>query len=77
MIKLTATLLLFSLMLGCASTPHVEIGLPDRPVLLPISQMQWERMTPDLQDTIQHNDIALKKWGRKLEARIRLHDESS
>jgi len=39
--------------------------------------MQWERMSPDLQDTIQHNDIALKKWGRKLEARITLHDEGS
>lgn len=73
-LAILAILISFS---GCATTTHIPIGLPDRPVLLPISQLQWERMAPDLQDTVQYNDIALKKWGKKLEARIILHDEGS
>lgn len=73
-LTILATLIIFS---GCTSTPHVNIGLPDRPVLVPITQLQWERMSPDTQDTIQHNDLALKAWGKKLEGRIRLHDEGS
>ena len=74
MIKLTSTLLLCTLMLGCATTPHANIGLPERPTLLPISQMEWERMSEKMQDTIQFNDIALKKYARRLESRIELHD---
>ena len=74
--KLTSTLLLCALMLGCASTPDVKIGLPDRPILIPITQLQWEQLSPDMQDTIQHNDLSLKAWGKKLEGRIILHDES-
>ena len=62
---------------GCASTTHIPIGLPDRPVLVPIMQVEWERLSPTMQDTIQHNDLALKAWGKKLEGRIELHDESS
>ena len=61
---------------SCASTPDVKIGLPDRPVLIPITQLQWEQLSPDMQDTIQHNDLSLKAWGKKLEARIKLHDDS-
>ncbi len=70
-----AIILLF--LAGCASTPvDVKIGLPDRPVLVPILQVEWERLSPAMQDTIQHNDIALKQWGKKLEERIKLHDDS-
>ena len=74
--KYLAILAILTIFEGCASTPvDVKIGLPDRPVLVPILQVEWERLSPAMQDTIQHNDISLKKWGRKLEERIILHDE--
>jgi hypothetical protein len=74
--KYLAILVIPIIFSGCAATPEATIGLPARPNLIPISQFQWETISPDVQDTIQHNDLALKAWGRKLEGRITLHDES-
>jgi hypothetical protein len=64
-------------LLGCAANPiEPPIGLPAQPNLIPINQFQWDQVPPELQDIWLTNDLELKKWGRKLEARIKAHDES-
>lgn len=62
---------------GCCHTPvDPTIGLPPRPVLIDVDQALWERLPPEAQDTWTHNDLALKEYARKLESRIKLHDEA-
>lgn len=61
---------------GCCSSPDVAIGLPERPELIPVTPEVWERVPLEAQDTWAHNDLALKEYARRLEARIRLHDEA-
>jgi len=61
---------------GCATPIDTSIGVPPRPNLIPISQLDWKRIRPETQDVIQHNDLALKEHIRKLEGRIILHDAS-
>ncbi len=69
--------LLISLLLaGCASTPDHQIGLPDRPDLIPVPQEVWATVPTDAQDLWILNDLALKEWGKKLESRIILHDDN-
>jgi hypothetical protein len=68
------TLIIFS---GCASNPvEPPIGIPARPNLIAINQVQWNTISPDIQDIIRVNDLQLKLAIRKLEERIRLHDEN-
>ncbi len=68
------TLISFS---GCASNPiEPPIGIPARPILIAINQVQWNTISPDIQDIIRVNDLALKQAIRKLELRIAIHDES-
>ena len=62
---------------GCASTPvEPPIGVPVRPNLIAINQVQWDRIPPDIQDIIRVNDLQLKLAIAKLESRIKIHDES-
>lgn len=67
-----ATLILGS---GCCSAPiQLPIDLPPRPVLAVIPQ--WEKIPPDAQDAIAVNDLELKTYAKRLEARIKQHNES-
>ncbi len=68
------TLTIFS---GCASNPiEPPIGVPTRPNLIAINQVQWARIPPDIQDIIRVNDLQLKLAIAKLESRIKIHDEA-
>ena len=59
---------------GCCHAVDVPIGLPARPVLIDLDQQTWERLPPEAQDAWDHNDLALKEYASRLEARILLHD---
>ena len=61
---------------SCASAPvEPPIGIPARPNLIAINQIQWNTLSPDIQDIIRVNDLQLKAAIAKLESRIRIHDE--
>lgn len=76
MVKYLGILAILTLGSGCCSTPsYVEIDIPARPELIPLTQEAWDRMPPEAQDTVQYNDLALKEYARKLEARIKAYNE--
>jgi hypothetical protein len=60
---------------GCA-TIDVPIGIPPRPDLIPLSAELQEQIPPDILDIIAVNDASLKNHIKRLESRIRLHDDS-
>jgi hypothetical protein len=74
MVKASICLLAF-LLCGCA-TIDVPIGIPPRPDLIPLSAELQEQIPPDILDIIAVNDLALKNHIKRLENRIRLHDDS-
>ena len=60
---------------GCCSTPiSTTIDTPPRPVLIPLTQELWDQIPLEAQDTIAHNDLALKQYAKRLEARIEAHN---
>lgn len=62
---------------GCASCPiPVTIDLPPRPSLIPVSQELWNRVPLEAQDIWSENDLALKKYAARLEARVAAHNEA-
>jgi hypothetical protein len=76
-IKYLTIFLTLTIISGCAGTPvEPPIGIPARPNLIAINQVQWNTISPDIQDIIRVNDLQLKLAIRKLEERIRLHDEN-
>lgn len=73
------TLILASILAlsGCASCPiPVTIDLPPRPTLIPVSQEMWNRVPLEAQDIWSENDLALKKYAARLEARVAAHNEA-
>lgn len=72
--KISYPLLLF-IITGCC-TPHTPIDLPPRPVLIDWPQEVLDRTPLEAQDIASHNDLAVKEYARKLEERIRLHNEA-
>ena len=60
---------------GCCTT-DTKIGIPPRPELIPVSPEVWATVGPEAQDTWTLNDLALKEHVKRLEARIRIHDEA-
>lgn len=80
-LTISAILITFSILSGCAATPFVEapICIPDRPLLTPVSiegQRLLKEADPDSFDTIARNDLALKSHVRLLESLIVSHDQS-
>jgi len=62
---------------GCASCPpSTEIGTPPRPTLIAVPDELWDRVPLEAQDIWSSNDLALKEYARRLEARISAYDES-
>ena len=68
--------LLISLLLtGCCTRPvNIPIDLPPRPVLIDWPQELIDRTPLEAVDTASHNDLQLKEYARRLEARIRAHN---
>jgi len=60
---------------GCATTDY-PIGVPSRPVLIPLPAEMQAEIPADALDIIAVNDASLKNHIKRLEARILLHDES-
>ena len=61
---------------GCATPPDYPIGIPPRPVLLPLPiEMQYQ-IPADALDIIAINDAELKHHILRLEGRISLHDSA-
>jgi len=54
----------------------VPIGVPERPHLIPLTVEMQVRIPVDALDIIAVNQAELKNHIKRLEARIRLHDES-
>ena len=73
--KALATLILGSLA-GCCTAPDVAIGLPPRPQLEPLEAELQAEIPPHTLRIIAENDLALKAYAKRLEARIKAHDEA-
>jgi hypothetical protein len=79
-LTISAILITFSILSGCAATPSVEapICVPERPLLTPVS-IQGQRLLKEADadsfDTIAHNDVAIKSHVRLLESLIVSHDQ--
>ncbi len=70
-------LLLFLLLTtGSCATDNYPIGVPSRPILIPLTAEMQQEISPDALDIIAVNDAALKNHIKRLEQRIILHDES-
>jgi len=67
---------LIALFLGGCTTYDYPIGVPSRPVLIPLTAEMQQQIPADLLDIIAVNDLFLKNHIKRLEARITLHDES-
>jgi len=77
MISETIRLGLCALLLsGCSTFIDAPIGVPPRPVLIPLSTELQQEISADALDIIALNDATLKTHIKKLEQRITLHDES-
>jgi len=68
-------------LVGCAANcpipvPEPAIGIPERKLLIGLSQEQWESLRPDIQDVYSHDVLSFQEMIRRLEGRIRAHDES-
>lgn len=62
---------------GCCANPIAStIDLPPRPELLPMTQQQWESIPPDVGDIVDYNTLELKTYAKRLESRIRIHNET-
>ena len=78
MAKFLATCVILTSISGCCSTPvHAPLGVPPRPILIDVTQEQWERLEPEIQDIWSYNDLELKKHIRKLEERLKMHDKAA
>jgi len=65
-----------ALILSGCTTYDYPIGVPARPVLIPLTAEMQAEIGPDTLDVIAVNDLMLKNHIKRLEARITLHDES-
>jgi len=61
---------------GCSTFIDSPIGIPPRPHLISLTPEIQQQIHTDALDIIAVNDLALKTHIKKLESRIRLHDES-
>jgi len=76
MVKKLLPYLILIIFSGCASQPvDSPIGIPARPLLIPIPIEMQVRIPIDALDIIAINDAELKSHILRLEGRIRLHDE--
>ena len=64
------------LLSGCATQYDSPIGVPPRPVLIPLSLDLQDQIPVDALDIIAVNDAMLKSHILKLEGRIALHDNA-
>lgn len=62
------------MLIGCACVNPVEIPLPSRPDLQPVTQELWDTVPKEAQEIWTANDLALKKYITKLEARIKINN---
>ena len=61
---------------GCCQTPvDTSIDLPPRPVLIDWPQELIARTPPEAIEIAKSNDLALKEYARRLEERVRIHNE--
>ena len=75
--KFLAILAIATIGSGCATAPvDYPIGIPPRPQLINVPQEVWDRVPIEAQDIWSHNDLALKKYARELEGKIKIHDDS-
>ena len=71
-------LTIFSILIlgSCASQSDYPIGVPPRPILIPLPAEMQQQIPADALDIIALNDASLKTHILKLESRISLHDKS-
>lgn len=73
---LVLALMQVSFLSGCATTFVCNpIQKADRIPLIPMSETAWESMNQEAQDTVTHNDLALKEMIRMNEVNIEAHNE--
>ena len=62
---------------GCASCPgHADIILPHRPLLQDVQPgAVWDAVPLEAKEIWIGNDLELKTYARRLEERIRIHNE--
>ena len=78
MVRVLTITAIVAILSGCASCPvPVTIDKPARPDLIPMSSDLWQQIPLEAQDTITHNDLALKRYAKQLEARIDAVQESA
>lgn len=61
---------------SCAVAPDVAIGVPPRPHLIPLAVEMQVRIPVDALDIIAVNQAVLKNHIKRLENRIRIHDDA-
>ena len=67
---------LFLAFSACASYPDLPIGVIPRPHLIPLTASMQAQIPVDALDIIAVNQEVLKNHIKRLESRIRIHDES-
>ena len=69
--------LILAISINCASTPpaDVAIGCADTPPVMPMTQMQRDRIPNDVLDWMELTIGDIKAWGVENCRRIRRHDE--
>ena len=53
---------------GCCTTPDT-LPCPSRPILEEFTEQELETMSPDVQEKVATNQIRLKAYAKRLEAR--------
>ena len=61
---------------GCSTFVDSPIGLPPRPILIPLSPELQQQIPADALDIIAVNDAAVKNHIKRLEQRILMHDDA-
>lgn len=74
--KCLALCLILIISSGCATPIYTTIDLPPRPNLVPVTLTEFGSCGPDAQDKWVSNDLLLKQYILKLEARIEAYNDT-
>lgn len=75
--KTTALILALIALSGCCSLPEpAPLPMPERILVLDWTQLEWDRIPPDIQDKIDFNEETFKEMIVDREAVIRGHNEA-
>jgi len=66
----------FYLLSGCSTYVDYAIGIPPRPILIPLTAEMQAEISPDTLDILAANDLELKHALLRCEGRIRIHDKA-